>query len=266
MYVLFIIRPCQHRLPRLDEGADIVYMLIGLVVVDPAGKPKHLGHPQIFLQYLLNLLLCQPGVPSSAQQAALRHHTSPFPVHMDGAALQNEIPFVIYIRIQQIAELSRHLIVLVPRKIQPVTKAAPCVEPPVDAPDLPGGIAHKGRPIISGPRVIAGHLHHPDMRRQRRPRIVILRPAGAHRHLLRLPYGFRHLHKGPSCGIPSILPGIRPLRKYHDAALMEFKLSGHIKAVPRRRRLSDDPHEAPPSPVPIPINRICYIYHYNYLP
>ena len=141
-------------------------MAISLVIVYPAGEPDNLGNIQIFLQVLLDLFPAQLRIPPLAKETGLRNNAGPLPVHMNRASLQNEVPLVIDVPVHQVAKLSRHLIVLIPGKIQSVVKASPCVESPVHSPYDTCVIFHKGGRIISGPGIIAGHLHHSDLSRQ----------------------------------------------------------------------------------------------------
>ncbi len=243
LHVRPVLRPGQHHLPRRGEGADVVHMLVGLVIVDAPGQPEDLRYVQIRPQHLLNLFPGKRRIPPSAQQAALRHHAGSLPVHMDGAALQDEVPLAVHILLQQVAELPRHLVVLVPGEVQAVVEASPGVEAPVYASYDTCVVFYKGGCVVPGPGVIAGHLHHPDMGGEQGSGIVVLGPAGADRHLLRPGDGLGHLREGPSGRVSAVLPGVRPLREYQDAALMGLELRGHPEAVRGRSGSFDDFHE-----------------------
>ena len=53
---------------------------------------------------------------------------------MDGAALQHEALGAVGVHVRHLTDLLRYLIVPVPREVQAVVQAAPCVEGPVHRP------------------------------------------------------------------------------------------------------------------------------------
>ena len=76
---------------------------------------------------------------------------------MDGTAFQNEVPEVIDIFFQCLAEPDGGSIVLIPVGIETVVIPAPGVEFPVNASQL-FSVSNKGRSHIPGPGIIRRYL------------------------------------------------------------------------------------------------------------
>ena len=213
LFIGNIICPCQHYLAGGRKSTNVIHMLIRFIVEYSTGQPDNSGYAQVLSQSFLNLFLSHPGISPLAEQAILCHQTSAFSVHMNGTAFQDKIPFVVHIFLQKITEFPGTGIVLIPGKIKSVAKTSPRIEPPVHATDHAFLIFHKSGGIVPCPGVIAGHLHHANMLRKECSCIVILFFTGTDRHFLRACNRLHHLCKCFSGSIPSILPGVRTLRK-----------------------------------------------------
>ena len=172
--VAFVVRPCEHSLAWCSKRAHIVHMLIGLVVIDAVRQPDHLGNAQIVTQRALDLGFGQIRVASRGEQARLSHKRGALAVHVDRATLADEIPLVIAVVFHQVAELARHAVVALPAGIQAVHRAAPGIEPPVDAATLALAVYHKGRPHVARPGVVGLHHDQTHLRRQLGAGVVIL--------------------------------------------------------------------------------------------
>lgn len=66
-------------------------------------------------------------------------------IGVDRAALADKITLVVNVIAKQVAELACHAVVVLPRGIQAVHFAAPCVEAPVDAAAFAFAVDDKGR-------------------------------------------------------------------------------------------------------------------------
>ena len=64
--IRLILRPGQHHFSRSEKCSDIIYMLIGLVIIYSSGQPEDLFHTQNLLQFLLDLFLREVRVSSLA--------------------------------------------------------------------------------------------------------------------------------------------------------------------------------------------------------
>ena len=229
-----VVRPREHNLARSRESAYVVNVLVGLVVVNTARQPDHLGNAQIIAQNLLNLSLCEIGIASRAQQAGFGDKRGALAVRVDGAALANEIAFVVYVVADQVAELARHAVVLLPRGIQAVHIAAPRVETPVDAAALSPAVDNKGRANVTRPRIVSLHHDQTNAVGQLRTRVVILPFRAEHGHAFAFGNRLDHTQKGFPGRIGAVLPAVGAFRPDHQAALMRCKLRRHIKPVLRR--------------------------------
>ena len=228
-----VIRPREHNLARSRESTYVVNVLVGLVVVNTARQPDHLGNAQIITQNLLNLSLCEIGIASRAQQAGFGDERGALAVRVDGATLANEIAFVVYVVVQQVAELARHTVVLLPRGIQAVHIAAPRVKPPVDAAALSPAVDNKGRANVTRPRIVSLHHDQTNAVGQLRTRVVILPFRAEHGHAFAFGNRLDHTQKGFPGRIGAVLPAVGAFRPDHQAALMRCKLRRHIKPVLR---------------------------------
>lgn len=132
---------------------------------------------------------------------------------MDRASLADKITLVVNVIAKQVAELACHAVVVLPRGIQAVHFAAPCVEAPVDAAAFAFAVDDKGRE--------AGHA-----------RCRTASPS-TERSCVRFLNGFDHAQKGFACGIGALLSRIGTFRPDHQAVFMRRKFRGHIKPVLR---------------------------------
>ena len=64
---------------------------------------------------------------------------------MDRAALADKITLIVNVIAEQVAELAGHAVVVLPRGLQAVHFASPCVEAPVDATAFAFAVDDKGR-------------------------------------------------------------------------------------------------------------------------
>lgn len=229
--ILRIICPGKHDFSRLGEGTNIIDMFVGFILIDSARQPDYLFRTQHFQQFLFNFCLAHLRIASGTQQASFRGQNGAFPIAVDAAALQNEIPCIIAIHLEQIAALSGYMIVFFPWKIKAVHQTAPGVELPVHTPNGSICTADKGRCNVSCPGIIGGTFHHPYSIRQHGACRFVLCIINQHGHRFPTGNGSGNLCKGSTCPVTAVLPGIRPIRPDHDAALMRFKFSGHGKTV-----------------------------------
>ena len=206
-------------------------MLVGLVVIDAVRQPDHLGNAQIIAQRALDLFPTQFRVAPRGEQARLSHKRGALAVHVDRATLADEIPLVIAVVFHQVAELARHAVVALPAGIQAVHRAAPGIEPPVDAATLALAVYHKGRPHVARPGVVRLHHDQTHLRRQLGAGVVILSLRAQHGHFFALADRLNHAEEGLARGVSAVLPGVRPLGPDHQAALVRRELRRHEKAV-----------------------------------
>ena len=229
--VVLVVRPREHDLARRGKRADIVHVLVGLVVVNAARQPDHLADAEIIAQYPLDLRLRQVGVTAGAQQARLGNERRPLAVRMDGAALADKIALVVNVVPKQVAELARHAVVVLPRGIQAVHVAAPCVEAPVDAAALAAAVYDEGRPDVARPCVIRRHHDEPHAVGKLCAGVVVLSLRAQHGHALALGDGLDDAQEGFARRIGAVLPAVAALRPDHQTALMRRKLRRHVKSV-----------------------------------
>ena len=133
-------------------------------------------------------------------------------VGVDRAALADKITLIVNVIAEQVAELAGHAVVVLPRGLQAVHFAAPCVEAPVDAAAFALAVTTKVGKL--GTRVV----------------VLPLRAQNGHVFALN---GFDHAQKGFACGIGALLSRIGTFRPDHQAAFMRRKFRGHIKPVLR---------------------------------
>ena len=229
-----VVRPGEDHLAGLHERADVVNVLVGFVVVDPALQPDDLLRSEVLLQPVLYLLLGKPGIAPGAKQAGFGGEYRPLTVGVYRAALQHESGGVVHAFVIEVAELARHAVVLVPGEVQTVLQTAPGVEAPVySAYNLT--VCYKSRGVIPRPAVVAGHLDHPDMRREHSAGVFVLLVAGADGDFLAPGDSLADPDESLARGVGAVLPGIRALRKYQNAAVMLREFRRHIEAVLLRR-------------------------------
>ena len=48
LWIIFIIRPCKNDLARCHKSTYIIYMLIGLIIIDSSWKPQDFFSTKIF--------------------------------------------------------------------------------------------------------------------------------------------------------------------------------------------------------------------------
>jgi hypothetical protein len=230
LWVGGVVSPREDHLSGLHEGADVVNVLVRFVVIDSAVQPDHLFGAQVFQQLFLYLLLRHVGIPPGAEQARLCGEYRALAVGVYRAALQYESGGVVHVLVVEVAEFPRHSVVKVPGKIQPVHQTAPGVEAPVHAADN-GAVRDERGGVIPRPAVVAGHLHHADMRRQHSARILVLLRAGADGDLLAPGDSGADLHESLPGGVGAVLPGIRALREYQNAAVVRREFRRHVESV-----------------------------------
>ena len=113
---------------------------------------------------------------------------------------------------KQVAELACHAVVVLPRGIQAVHFAAPCVEASSMTRRSPLPLTTKIGKL--GTRVV----------------VLPFRAQNGHEFALN---GFNHAQKGFACGIGAVLSRIGTFRPDHQAVFMRRKFHGHIKPVLR---------------------------------
>ena len=229
--VAFVVRPRENDLARRGKGADVVHVLVGFVVVDAARQPDDLFRAQILAERPLDLRLGQVGVASRAQQARLGDEHRALAVRVDGAALADKIALVIDIVPHQVAELPRHAVVVLPRGIEAVHRAAPGVKAPVDAAALAPVVHDEGRADVPRPCVVGRHHDQPHAVGQLRPGVVVLPLRAQNGHAFALGNGFDDAQKGFACSIGAVLPAVAALRPDHQAALVGRELRRHMEPV-----------------------------------
>ena len=237
--VVLVLRPNTGHLPRRHEAGHIVDMAVGLVGVDAIPEPQHLLAAQILAQLLPDLRPGQIGIPAGRQQAHLRGQHGTLAVHMDGAALQHEALGAVGVHVRHLTDLLRYLIVPVPREVQAVVQAAPCVEGPVHCPQAALTVYQKGGAAVPDPCVVGGHLHHPDLLRKAGPCILILSGADAHGDLFKPGNGTGHLTESLLCGLGPAAPVVVALRPEHPHPVLGFKFRRHPVAVRLGSRADD---------------------------
>ena len=234
--ISFVICPRQHHLTRTDKGTDIIYMLVGFIVINTARNPQNLFHAQVSLKLLFNLLLRQVRIASCTQQAGLRHQCRTLAVAVNRTALQHEGNSIIQGSTIMLRKLFRKSIVLLIIGIQAVYLAAPGIEAPVHTAQLASlrAVTHnKRRTDITRPAVVCFHcnqLNVGDTRKIFLRHSKVLNAADninlfARRNRLnhsRKRFASRHCAEAPRAGA---------LRPHDNAAVMRFVFARHMKAV-----------------------------------
>ncbi|MPM89842.1 hypothetical protein SDC9_136957 [bioreactor metagenome] len=89
MRIRFIICPGESHHAGANETTDVIYMAVGLIIVDTAVQPDEFFDIQILAQKRFDLFLSFIGVAVFVQQALAGGHERTFTIHMDGAAFQH---------------------------------------------------------------------------------------------------------------------------------------------------------------------------------
>ena len=206
-------------------------MLVGFVAVNAAGQPQDFLGTQHGAELFLDLRLGHVRISAGTAQAAFCGENRSLAVAVNAAAFQNEITAVIAVGTVQVADFSCRMVVLVPRKIQPVHQTAPRIEAPVDAADSALGIADESGADISCPGVVGFHFHKADFRRQHCPCGFVLFRSHQHGDFFGTGNGCGNCRKGFSCRPAAASPGISPCRPDQQTAGVPVELRRHAEPV-----------------------------------
>ncbi len=229
--VVAVVRPLHHHHTGTDEAGQVVDMTIGFVELAAARQPDHLLGAQVVVQPTGHLILAQVSVTVAVEQALLGGQQDALAIGLDAAHLSDE-GRTVAIKTFDLEDLLRNLIVLVPRVVEAAIETAVSVELEVHTAHFTALVIHqKGRAAVAEPGVVAGHFHHPHMRRQLTTSIGVLTGRGAHGHRLATGDGADDIDPDLLRWLGTVAPYVGTLRPAEPAARFGFKFTGQAEAV-----------------------------------
>lgn len=156
-------------------------MAIGLVELAATGQPDHLVRAQVILQAAGDLGFAQVRVAITVEQALLGGQQAALAVTLNTAKLGDQWGAVT-VQAFDFEHFLGDLVVLVPRIVEATVEPTVGVELEVDAAHLTAAVVHhEASTAVAKPGVVAGHFHHPHLRRQHAPGVGVLGSRGADR-------------------------------------------------------------------------------------
>ena len=207
-------------------------MTVGFIVVQAIGQPDDLIHSQLRAQHAFNLFTGQVRVTVAVQQAFAGGDQCAFTINVDRTAFQHKTFGVVARRALDFEDLAAHLLIAVPREVQPAVKPAPGVEVPVHAAHFAGVVDHERRPAVAHPGVIVGKLDHADVRHiELSASVFVLCGRHPDGHRLEAGNGLGHSSVRGLRRLAAQTPVVRALRPDHPDLSLRSPFGRHVKAV-----------------------------------
>ena len=206
-------------------------MPVGLVGVNAVLYPYYFFAAEVFAQQVFDLLFGQVGVSAFREQTHFRGQDGTLAVHVDGAALENEVGGVIRVHVFNFAYFLGHLTVLIPGKVKTVHKAAPCIEFPVNGAETALIVYNESGAAISDPCIVALHFNYTYFAGKTGAGIEILSGGYAYGNGLKANDCLGHVDESLLSGLCTAAPIIVSFGPKHPYAVLLFKFGRHTIAV-----------------------------------
>lgn len=229
--VVAVVGPLQHHFAGAHEARQVVDMAVGLVELAAARQPDHLLRAQVVGEAPGDLGLAQVLVAIAVEQALLGGENAALAIALDAAQLSDQWR-AIAVEVFDLEDLGGDLVVLVPGVIQAAVEAAIGVELEVDAAHFAAlVIDHEARPAVAEPGVVAGHFHHPHLRRQQPAGIGEL--GGGSTDGDRFALGNRGDDPHPDLlrRLGAVAPDVGALRPAKPATGLGFEFAGQAETI-----------------------------------
>mmetsp|Transcript_5997 Transcript_5997/g.13116 ORF Transcript_5997/g.13116 Transcript_5997/m.13116 type:complete len:431 (-) Transcript_5997:211-1503(-) len=236
--ILHVLCPGQQHQPWASKAGEVVYVSVCIMIcIQAVLDPDHLPGTQAPAQLRLHLLSCQPRVPVGVEDRLLSGQHSPLSVRVQGSPLCHQPRAHTGCGLSA-ADLGGDQHVQVRCKLVAVG-----VKAPADAQQLPGSVRcqrglNECGPHISEPRVIAVHLHDPDVMRKCSPGSAPSSIGCTHSDRFKLGDRSRNCYKGVLCRSRTTSPVCSELGPSHPTLRMRLPLGRHTGIVNSR-------HEGP---------------------
>ncbi|MCY1180434.1 hypothetical protein D9M73_208760 [compost metagenome] len=169
------------------------------------------------------------------EQALFGGDQGAFTIDVNRTAFKHEAFSVVALASLHLKDLAGHLLVTVPRRVQPALEAAPGIEAPVDAAHFAAVVDDKGRAGVTHPGVVVADFHHTDVRPvQTGTGVVVLSGRNGHGHRFETGDG---LGQGHVCGLyrfAAQAPVVRTLGPDHPYLGLRRPFGWHVEAVGAR--------------------------------
>ena len=245
---LILLDGRNHR-ARPDEAGDVIDMPVGVIAFDAIAEPENRRHSQHVAEFFFNRRTVHVRVAVRVEEAAFGGEDGAFAIHIDRAALEDEMRLVENRNSQSLRYGWRHGVVLVERR----KFKSPGIETEIQRGDLRFLVAnHKNRPVIPAPRLVGRNVKEFHslgwaIFQETTNRFFLLRILHIDPDNLRLRERARHRHEGRNHAVvgageavaiwlwprnPSRLVGL-PFGR-HPVSFFTWSLLGHShEAFPR---------------------------------